>query len=239
MHETDKRVPTMNRKPLFTLPILALATFAIASAASAQQPQTTIEGAEEAPIPSADTMKDWPCVQGKVETLSVTAIWDGPSVDDPAAKEGARDTEISNLVRTLASRRVPVDKAEEALKKFADKQAPDVRDKRLTQVFAGLFETVNNQRKSVITGIGKYQKSQRQRSAELERQGIEIAKLEQQAPADEKAAAELATAQDHFQWASRIFQERQQSIPLACELPVLIEERLYEIARSIRGLMKA
>jgi hypothetical protein len=232
----------MIAKPMFKLPLLALGALVLAAPAYAQKPDVKIEGEEEdAPqaIPSADTMKDWPCVQGKVETLSVTTIWDGPSLDDPAAKEGVRDTEISNLVRTLASRRVPIDKAEEAIKAFADKQAPDVRDKRLTQVFAALFDTVNNQRKTVITGIGKYQKSQRARSAELERQGTEIAKLEQQSSSDEKAAADLATAQEHFQWASRIFQERQQSIPLACELPVLIEERLYELAKSIRGLMKA
>jgi hypothetical protein len=219
----------------------ALGAFLLAATAPAcaPAPEAKIEGAEQAPIPSADTMKDWPCVQGKVETLSVTAIWDGPALDDASAKEAARDTEISNLVRTLASRRVPVDKAEQAIKAFADKQAPDARDKRLTQLFNALFETVNNQRKSVITGIGKYQKSQIARSSELERQGVEIAKLEKEAPSNEKAAADLATAQEHFQWAQRIFQERQQSIPLACELPVLIEERLYGLARSIRGLMKA
>jgi hypothetical protein len=229
----------MTAKPMSKLCLLALGALVLAAPAYAQKPDVKIEGEEEAPIPSADTMKDWPCVQGKVETLSVTAIWDGPALDDAAAKEAARDTEISNLVRTLASRRVPVDKAEAAIKAFADKQAPDARDKRLAQLFNALFETVNNQRKTVITGIGKYQKSQIARSAELERQGTEIAKLEQQAPSDEKAATDLATAQEHFQWAQRIFQERQQSIPLACELPVLIEERLYELAKSIRGLMKA
>ncbi len=229
----------MTAKPMFTLPLLALGALVLAAPAYAQKPDVKIEGEEEAPIPSADTMKDWPCVQGKVETLSVTAIWDGPALDDAAAKEAAKDTEISNLVRTLASRRVPVDKAQEAIKAFADKQAPDVRDKRLTQLFNALFETANNQRKTVITGIGKYQRSQKERSVELERQSSEIAKLEDQASSDEKAATDLATAQEHFQWASRIFQERQQSIPLACELPTLIEERLYELAKSIRGLMKA
>jgi hypothetical protein len=178
-------------------------------------------------------------VQGKVDNLSLTAIWDGPTLDEAAAKEATRDTEIANLVRTLASRRIPVDKAEDAIKKFADKQSPDARDKRLTQLFNALFETVNNQRKSVISGIGKYQKSQRERSAELERQGLDIAKLEKEAPSNEKAATDLATAQEHFQWAQRIFQERQQSIPLACELPILIEERLFELTRSIRGMMKA
>jgi hypothetical protein len=229
----------MTAKPMFKYPALVLGALFLAAPAYAQMPETKIEGAEQAPIPSTDMMKEWPCVQGKVDNLSVTAIWDGPVLDEAAAKEATRDTEIANLVRTLASRRVPVDQAEDAIKKFADKQAPDARDKRLTQLFNALFETVNNQRKSIIGGIGKYQKSQRQRSAELERQGLEIAKLEKEAPSNEKAAADLATAQEHFQWAQRIFQERQQSIPLACELPILIEERLFELTRSIRGMMKA
>jgi hypothetical protein len=231
----------MIAKPMLKLPLVALWTLVLASAAYAQMPEMKVKGAEEdtpPPIPSPDAMKDWPCVQGKVETLSASAIWDGPSIDAPEVKDWQKDTEIANLIQTLASRRVPVEKAEEAVKKFADKQAPDVRDQQLTKVFAGLFQTVNNQRKTVITGIGKYQKSQRERSAELERQGTEISKLEQADPSDEKAAADLATAQEHFQWAQRIFQERQQSIPLACELPILIEERLYALARSIRSQMK-
>lgn len=227
----------MTAKPMFKLPLLVLGALVLAYPAYAQKPEVKIEGEEEAPIPSADSMKEWPCVQGKVETLSVTAMWDGPAID-AELKEWQKDQDISRLVQLLASRRNPVEKAEEAIKAFAEKQPADARDKRLTQVFAGLFETVNNQRKTVITGIGRYQKSQKQRSAELERQGVEIAKLEQQASSDEKAATDLASAQEKFQWAQRIFQERQQSIPLACELPVVIEERLYELARSIRGLMK-
>jgi hypothetical protein len=228
-------------KPISCLSTLALASLLISGAAAAQQPEATIKGAEgeNAPIPSADTMKDWPCVQGKVETLSATAIWDGPSIDDPALKDLDKPPAMSSLVETLASRRVPIEKAEAALKKYAESQPADVRDKRLTQLFAALFTTVNNQRKTVITGIGRYQKSQKERSAELERQSTAIAELEDKAQSDEKAKAELATAQEHFQWAQRIFQDRQTSIPLACELPVMIEERLYELARSIRGLMKA
>src|SRR3990172_12678281 len=142
------------KMPTLRLSALTLATLVLSGVAAAQQPETTIKGAEEenAPLPSADSMKEWPCVQGKVETLSVTAIWDGPSVDDPEVKDWQKVPEITRLIETLASRRVPVDKAEETLKKFAESQPADVRDKRLTQVFAGLFSTVNNQRKTVITG---------------------------------------------------------------------------------------
>jgi hypothetical protein len=36
----------------------------------------------------------------------------------------------------------------------------------------------------------------------------------------------------------RVFSERQQSLTLACEVPVLIEQRLFELGREIRSRMK-
>jgi len=35
----------------------------------------------------------------------------------------------------------------------------------------------------------------------------------------------------------RVFSERQQSLPLACEVPVLIEQRLFALGRDIRQHM--
>ena len=49
--------------------------------------------------------------------------------------------------------------------------------------------------------------------------------------------SELAAAEDRYQWDVRVFTERQQSLPLACEVPVLIEQRLFELGREIRSRM--
>ena len=57
------------------------------------------------------------------------------------------------------------------------------------------------------------------------------------AASDERARAELAAAEERHQWDVRVFTERQQSIPLACEVPVLIEQRLFELGRAIRTHM--
>jgi hypothetical protein len=214
---------------------IALAGLTIAGTSFAQQ--TTIKGAEKAPLPSSQNLSDWPCVQGKVENLSVAQFWDGPPI--PEKKGWKRDDELQDLVRTLASRRVKLEDAEAAIKRFAEAQAEDARDKRLTDLFVMLFETVNRQRRSIISGIGKYQRAQRERAKEIETQGAAIVVLEQKAAKDEAAAKELEVAQEKFQWASRIFQERQTNIPLACELPILIDERLFALSRSIRGLMES
>jgi len=178
---------------------------------------------------------DWPCVQKKVENLSVTAVWDGPSLEEHG--DWSKDQKISQLVTKLASRRVPIEKALAAVDAFA-KATPDAeRDAKLTKVFAGLFKTVNTQRRSVISGIEKYQRSQKSRAEELEQQGVDLAKLKGDIVVDDTAAVPPSPEEDKLYWAGRIFQERQANIPIACELPAIIEERLFELSRHIRTLM--
>ncbi len=79
-------------------------------------------------------------------------------------------------------------------------------------LFAGLFDKLSSQRRVVMAGIVKYQKSQKERARELERQSTEIGALEAKRPpgiADD--TPELAAAREKFNWAQRIFQERQSS----------------------------
>jgi len=220
-----------------TVLLLVLGAGGVQAGGAAGSPQTTIEGEAEAAPPPIDMTSDWPCVQRKVATLSVAQIWDGPPID--GVKGWFREPGVPDLIELLASRRVPLEEAEAAIKKFAEAQPEDKRDEKLTLLFAGLFDKVNGQRRSVMSGIEKYQKSQKERAKELERQSTEIGKLHGEASSNESVANQLAVAEEQYNWAQRIFQERQSSIPLACELPVLIEERLYALTRAIRGEMKS
>lgn len=215
---------------------LALCGAALSGGALAQAPQTEIQGEQEAAAPPIDMTKDWPCVQHKVEAMSVAQIWDGPPID--GVKGWFREPGMPDLIELMATRRVPVEEAEEAVKKYAEALPPDKKDEKLTLLFAGLFDKVSGQRRGILTGIEKYQKSQKERARELETQSTAIGTLEsKRAPGIADDTPEIAAAREKFNWAQRIFQERQSSIPLACELPVLLEERLYAITRTIRGLM--
>lgn len=178
---------------------------------------------------------DWPCVQKKIENLSVSAIWNGPPIDE--FKNSGTDQKISSLVTKLASRRVPIEKALTSIDEYAKSYPDTSRNKELAKLFAALFETVNTQRKSVINGIEKYQRSQKARADELEKQGVDIAKLKGDIVVDDTAAEPLSPEEDKLYWAGRIFQERQANIPIACELPSVIEERLYELSRHIQELI--
>jgi dephospho-CoA kinase len=137
----------------------------------------------------------------------------------------------------LASRRVPLVEAAQAIERFAAAQPPDKRDDALKLLFAGLISTVNSDRAVVLSGIERFQQRQKARAAEIERQGAVIRQLRERAASDDKARAELAAAEDQYNWDVRVFTERQQSLPLACEVPVLIEQRLFELGREIRARM--
>jgi hypothetical protein len=177
-------------------------------------------------------------VQRKVETLSVAAIWDGPSIE--GVKGWFREPGMADLIEFISTRRIPVDEAEQAITQYAEGLPKDQRDEKLVMLFAGLFDKMAGQRRSVMSGIEKYQKSQKERARELERQSTALGELEsKQAPGTTQDTPEIAALREKFNWAQRIFQERQSSIPLACELPVLIEERLYALTRTIRGLMSS
>ena len=97
---------------------------------------------------------------------------------------------------------------------------------------------MNNERRLVISGIERFQQRQRGRAQEIERQGIEIHQLKERAATDESARAALMLAEDKYKWDVRVFTERQQSLPLACEVPVLIEQRLFALGREIRSHMR-
>lgn len=178
---------------------------------------------------------DWPCVQKKVENLSPLAIWDGPSIEEH--KDWFRAEKVPALVTKLASRRVPMEKATKAIDDFAAAVPEADRDAQLTKLFAGLFDTVNNQRRGIISGIEKYQRSQKARAEELEQQGVNLANLKGDIVVDDTAAVPESEEEQKLYWAGRIFQERQANIPIACELPALLEERLFALTQHIRSKM--
>lgn len=180
---------------------------------------------------------DWPCIQRKVTTLTSAQIWDGPPTEELKGWED--DEEIRKLTDVLESRRVSLEDAEKAIKAFAQKQPADHRDEKLTLLFASLLNKTNKDRQFVLKQIVKYQERQKARALELERQGRELEEKKQAIPAQEQmdTMLTLTPEQDKYQWDARIFREREQNLTMACEIPVLIEQRVYEIGRLIRAQM--
>ena len=193
-----------------------------------------------APAVAADKDNpDWPCVWRKVFELDAGTIWDGPSLDK--STEWQNDDTARKLSEYLVSRRITLEEAEAAIKKYAEAQKPETRDQKLTDLFAGVLSRTNGERKTVMAGIERFHKRQLDRAKAIEKAGITLPTEGApiiSAPAPTSEFDKSSDSDEKYKWDVRVFQERQQNIPLACEIPQLMDERAGAVARAIRGFMK-
>lgn len=183
---------------------------------------------------------DWPCVQHKQPVLTAAQMWDGPQIE--AAGKYSDDLAIGRLLPILVSRRISVEEAQKDIKAFADSISADKRDAKLAELFQAVLGQINAQRTSVIGGIEKFQRQQILRAKKLEQDGKDLAQLHKKleaAPQDGTLAKSVEEMQSRYDWDARVFQERQQNVPIACEIPVLIEQRAFAMAQAIRALMSS
>lgn len=172
---------------------------------------------------------DWPCMQRRVPQLSAATVWQGPPID-AALKQWRDDPEVSRLVAELAARRMPVEDAQKAATAFITED-PAKRDERATVLFAGLFDTLNQQRDDVIAGLERLTRRQRDFVHSIEADNVQLRQLQRDSNANPDAVADLAKRVD---WGTRIFEERRRTIRYVCEVPVLIEKRLFVLARAMQ-----
>jgi hypothetical protein len=176
---------------------------------------------------------DWPCVQAKVPELSVVAMWAGPPLDD-AAKTWENDAKIRDLVPRLAARRVPLADAEKSVAEFITGSAAE-REQKAKLLFAGLFDRLNRERTEVMNGIERLNRRQLELADKLRSDIAELRKV-QDAPAADPAR--LAQMSQQVEWTTRIFEDRRKSIRFVCEVPVLIEQRLFALGRAVHQAME-
>jgi hypothetical protein len=172
---------------------------------------------------------NWPCQQIKVSELSLASVWSGPPVDarDNAWKD---DQAVADLVAILAPRRAPIDRAQTLLHDFAQ-HAGEQKQAQLLRVLVGLFDVLDRERSSVIAGLDRFGKRQKELAAEL-RQDNEKLRALQGEPASDPTAVQQMTQQ--VKWAAEVFQDRRQALSYACEVPNKIEQRLFVLARQIQ-----
>ena len=187
------------------------------------------------------TASDWPCVYRKVPELSAAAIWDGPAITDTSSWR--KDEQVRKLSEYLISRRIKQADAEAAIKKFADSLPADTRDAKLTELFAAVLTRTNEDRKVVMSGIERFNQRQLERAKQIEKEGLTLPPDKRAEAAGEEPPAgeigKLSDAEDKYKWEVRVFQEKQAAIPIACEIPELIDQRAGDLARAIRAQMKS
>ncbi|MCA1367278.1 hypothetical protein I6F15_07685 [Bradyrhizobium sp. BRP14] len=178
---------------------------------------------------------DWPCIQRKVPELSLGQFWTGAKLPQTAA-HWSKDAGISALVTELSARRLPLPEAQQKIREYAESLPEDERERRLTMLVQGLFDQMNRERSDVIAGIARYAKRQGDIAEVLRQEASAVDALRAKADADPN---EIALRSDRLAFQTRVFQERARSLSFVCEVPTLIERRLYALVKTIAEAQKA
>jgi hypothetical protein len=176
---------------------------------------------------------DWPCTQAKVPDVSLAAVWAGPPLDDVANK-WKDDAKVSALVPRLAARRTPLDEAQKAITEFLEGSAAK-KTETGKLLFAGLFDTLNAQRASVMSGLERVTRKQREAADKIRADTLALQALQSASPPDQPKIDELG---NQLVWETRIFEDRRRVIKFVCEVPTAIDQRLFALGRVIQQEME-
>jgi hypothetical protein len=176
---------------------------------------------------------DWPCAQAKVPEISLAAVWAGPPLGD-ASEKWKGDAKVSALVPRLAARRTPLEEAEKTITDFLA-GAPPEKAERGKLLFAGLFDTLNAQRSSVMSGLERVTRRQREAAEKIRDDTLALQALQDAPNKDEVKIDELA---NQLVWETRIFEDRRRVVKFVCEVPTSIDQRLFALGRVIQQQME-
>jgi DNA polymerase III alpha subunit len=163
----------------------------------------------------------------------VAAVWAGPPLDDVAGK-WKDDAKVSALVPKLAARRTPL---EEAQKDIADFLTGSAEEKTMKGklLFSGLFDTLNAQRTSVMNGLERVMRKQRDAVEKIKADTVALQEMQSAASPDQAKVDELG---NQLNWETRIFEDRRRVVKFVCEVPTTIDQRLFALGREIQQDME-
>ncbi|SFX90517.1 hypothetical protein SAMN04244548_02213 [Paracoccus pantotrophus] len=171
------------------------------------------------------TDPDWPCVQRKQPHLSLGQMWSGPEPDE-AVRDLARTPEIAALADRLEQRRLPLPEAEAEIAAFAK----GADDRQLTALMVAIFDRIEPHRTALIAGIARYGHKQVDLAQRID---AHRARMEELQKAEQPDFDAIDAEEERLDWDMRIFQDRQHALTYVCETPVILEQRVFALARAI------
>ena len=171
---------------------------------------------------------DWPCIQRLVPRITAVQVWAGPE-PDPTSWQG--DIEVARLASKLAARRTSLKDSEKLVEDFADTQAPEAVNDKLAALFGRTLQIINQDRASIIAGIKRFAKRQRQLAERIRETRASLKESDVSTDAETELNETLT-------WDLRIFDEREKSMTYLCEQPVLLEQRAFALGRTIYFFME-
>lgn len=176
---------------------------------------------------------DWPCKQVRVPEIALGGVWTGPSLDRER-REWRNDHALADLVARIAPRRTPLEDAERSIADFAKSAGAD-RKARLTLLFAGLYERMNDERREVVNGLDRFGRRLKDMAEKTRDESQSFYDLQNRKPPDPEAIKKAAEA---LQWRVRLFEEQRKMATYVCESPALIEQRFGALARAVMQAME-
>jgi hypothetical protein len=177
---------------------------------------------------------DWPCQQLKVPEISIASVWTGPPIE-AADKDKPLDPKEAELVARLAARRTAIEDARKLIAEFVVGTREEKQEKA-KRLFAALYATLNAQREEVMNGIERFSRKQKAMADGIREQARKLREMQDASNADPENSSELAS---QLSWQTRIFEDRRKSTAAVCDVPVLIEKRLFDLASAIQADMGA
>jgi hypothetical protein len=177
---------------------------------------------------------DWPCQQLKVPGIALASVWTGPSIEiGDAAKP--TDEKQSELVSRLAARRTAIEDARKLIADYVIGTAAEKQQKAKT-LFSALYSTLNAQRDEVMNGIERFSRKQKAAADDIREEARKLREMQDQPNADQAQTEDIA---GRLAWQTRIFEDRRKSTSYVCDVPVLIEKRLFDLGKAIQGALNA
>jgi hypothetical protein len=178
---------------------------------------------------------DWPCIQREVPQISAGMVWTGGTInaDDTSWSSEPR---VAPKVLEVTSRRKTPEEAVAVIDEFAASLKED-RPRLLTALFAGTYQRLNAERSQIMAGIKRYARKQAALAELIKERSIQRAELSRKDGPTDEDRRKIAELQEQITWDTRIYEERNQSLRYVCEVPVLLEQRLFQIGRHISQLV--
>jgi hypothetical protein len=175
---------------------------------------------------------DWPCQQLKVPGIALASVWTGPPIETGDAAKPA-DEKQSELVSRLAARRTAMEDAQKLIADYVVGTSAEKQEKAKT-LFAALYSTLNAQRDEVMNGIERFSRKQKAAADDIREEAQKLRQMQDKPDADPTQNEELAS---RLAWQTRIFEDRRKSTSYVCDVPVLIEKRLFDLGKVIQGAL--
>ena len=185
--------------------------------------------------------KKWPCDQVYNPKLNMSAIWEGPDIED-YIKDWWKDDEVIEVATKLSDPILTEKDGTKIIESFAKKYtyfgiiAKKEQEEKLVNLFAGLFQKASDKRRRQYNGIVKFVERQDVIRKTIGKSSKKLRELRKAGVGQDDK--EFLMYSEQMKWNTRVFDQRTRLTEYVCEEPVYGEQRIGYQARKILSYIK-